>query len=101
MIMGRTLGNALKTDFIEEPCYNLVYLELAACRLSTLPWNLATLTPNLRVLNLNYNFIEDAQALEGLSRLRKLTLIGSRLKGTKTLLRILRGMPDIEMLDLR
>jgi Leucine-rich repeat (LRR) protein len=78
-----------------------VYLELAACRLSTLPSDLASLTPNLRVLNLNYNFIEDAQALEGLSRLKKLTLIGSRLKGTKALIRILMGMPNVEMLDFR
>ena len=94
-------GNALRKGFIEEPCYNLVYLELAACRLSTLPSDLATLAPNLRVLNLNYNFIEDAQWLEGLSRLKKLTLIGSRLKGTKAVVRILRGMPDVEMLDFR
>jgi len=94
-------GNALRAGFIEETCYNLVYLELAACRLSTLPSDLATLAPNLRVLNLNYNFIEDAQPLEGLSRLKKLTLIGSRLKGTKSFLRILGGMPDLEMLDIR
>jgi len=78
-----------------------VYLELAACRLSTLPADLASLTPNLRVLNLNYNFIEDARPLEGLSRLKKLTLIGSRLKGTKALIRILMGMPNVEMLDFR
>jgi hypothetical protein len=91
----------LRAGFIEESCYNLVYLELAACRLSTLPSDLASLTPNLRVLNLNYNFIEDAQPLEGLSRLKKLTLIGSRLKGTKALIRILMGMPNVEMLDFR
>ena len=78
-----------------------MYLELAACRLRTLPLDLATLTPNLRVLNLNYNFIEEAQPLDGLSRLKKLTLIGSRLKGTKPLIRILQGMPDVEMLDFR
>ena len=79
----------------------MVYLELAACRLSTLPSDLATLAPNLRILNLNYNFIEEAQSLGGLSRLKKLTLIGSRLKGTKALIRILQGMPDVEMLDFR
>lgn len=94
-------GNALRTGFIEEPCYNLVYLELAACRLTTLPSNLATLAPNLRVLNLNYNFIDDARPLEGLTRLKKLTLIGSRLPGTKPLIRILERMTDVEMLDFR
>ncbi|KAF7981491.1 hypothetical protein HWV62_33549 [Athelia sp. TMB] len=94
-------GNALQGGFIEEPCYNLVYLELAACRLSTLPANMAQLAPNLRVLNLNYNFIEDARPLEGLTRLKKLTLIGSRLAGTKPLIRVLERMGDVEMLDFR
>lgn len=78
-----------------------MYLEVAACRLTQLPPDLARLIPNVRVLNLNYNFLTDVDALEGLARLRKLTLIGSRLKGTKPLVRMLRGMPDIEMLDFR
>lgn len=76
-------------------------MELAACRLNALPPDLAALVPNLRVLNLNYNFIEDAKSLEGLTRLKKLTLIGSRLRGTKPLLRVLQRMPDVEMLDFR
>lgn len=96
-----SLGNTLGREFIEEPCYNLVYLEVAACRLTGLPRELARLTPNLRVLNLNYNFLEDVAALEGLTRLKKLTLIGSRLKGTKPLIRVLQGMPDVEMVDVR
>ncbi|KAH7925885.1 hypothetical protein BV22DRAFT_1088208 [Leucogyrophana mollusca] len=94
-------GNKLRADFIEEPCYNLVYLEAAACRLTTLPCDLARLVPNLRVLNLNYNFLEEALPLEGLTRLKKLTIIGSRLKGTKPLIRVLQRMPDAEMLDFR
>jgi Leucine-rich repeat (LRR) protein len=97
----RFLGNKLKSDFIEEPCYNLLYLEVAGCRLTSLPHDLARLTPNLRVLNLNYNFLNDALPLEGLTRLKKLTMIGSRLKGTKQLIRILQRMPDVEMLDFR
>lgn len=96
-----SLGNKLKTHFIEEACYNLVYLEVAACRLTALPGELARLTPNLRVLNLNYNFLEDVTGLDGLTRLKKLTMIGSRLKGTKPLIRVLQRMPDVEMLDLR
>lgn len=94
-------GNPLKAGFLQEPCYNLVYLELAACRLTSLPPDLVRLAPNLRVLNLNYNFLEDARPLEGLTRLRKLTLIGSRLTGTKPLIRLLQRMPDVEMLDFR
>lgn len=78
-----------------------MYLEVAACRLRTLPRDLGRLTPNLRVLNLNYNFLEDVESLEGLSRLKKLSVIGSRLKGTKPLIRVLRRMPEVEMVDFR
>ncbi|KAF9013368.1 hypothetical protein BDQ17DRAFT_1343296 [Cyathus striatus] len=94
-------GNPLKTNFLDDACYNLVYLELAACRLTALPEGLSRLVPNLRVLNLNYNFLEDARPLEGLTRLQKLTIIGSRLKNTKPLIRLLQRMPDVEMLDFR
>ncbi|KAJ3973830.1 hypothetical protein EV361DRAFT_897850 [Lentinula raphanica] len=95
-------GNALGGKrFLTESCYNLVYLELAACRLTTMPEGLASLIPNVRVLNLNYNFLEDARPLEGLTRLQKLTMIGSRLKGTKALIRLLQRMPEVEMLDFR
>ena len=94
-------GNPLGIDFISEPCYNLIYLEIAACRLTALPGNIAALVPNLRVLNLNYNFLDDLKPLEGLRRLNKLTVIGSRLKGTKGIIKVLRGCPDLEMVDFR
>ncbi|EJD43556.1 L domain-like protein, partial [Auricularia subglabra TFB-10046 SS5] len=94
-------ANPLPQDFLQEACYNMVYLELAACRLEELPRNLAQLVPNVRVLNLNYNFLSDIGALVGLTRLRKLTVIGSRLKSVKAVIRVLRGMPDIEMVDFR
>ncbi|EPQ54712.1 L domain-like protein [Gloeophyllum trabeum ATCC 11539] len=94
-------GNPLKAGFMDEPCYNLTYLELAGCRLAALPANLAKLVPNLRNLNLNYNFVEDVRPLHGLSRLKKLTMVGSRLKTTKELIRVLRGMPEAEVLDFR
>jgi hypothetical protein len=66
-----------------------------------LPANFSTLVPNLRVLNLNYNFLEEVKPLEGLHRLNKLTIIGSRLKGTKGIIKVLRGCPDVEMVDFR
>ncbi|EMD39716.1 hypothetical protein CERSUDRAFT_112020 [Gelatoporia subvermispora B] len=94
-------GNPLARGFLSEPCYNLVYLELARCRLTELPPDLAGLVPNVRVLNLNYNFLEDVRPLEGLRRLRKLTVIGSRIKGSKQLLRVLKGMQDVELADFR
>ena len=94
-------GNPLTAKFMTEPCYNLIYFELAACRLTSLPPNFGQLVPNVRVLNLNYNFLEDVKPLEGLTRLKKLTIIGSRLKGTKGLIKMAQGMPEIEMVDFR
>lgn len=84
-----------------EACYNLVYLELAACRLTSLAANFSSLVPNVRVLNLNYNFLEDVGPLEGLSRMKKLSIIGSRVKGTKGLIRMVQRMGEIEMVDFR
>ncbi|KAJ8521073.1 hypothetical protein ONZ45_g2183 [Pleurotus djamor] len=72
-----------------------------ACRLTALPAEMGRMVPNLRVLNLNYNFLEDVSGLGGLGRLRKLTVIGSRLKSTKPVVKMLQGMPDVEMLDFR
>ncbi|KAI0655635.1 hypothetical protein C8Q70DRAFT_1115791 [Cubamyces menziesii] len=94
-------GNPLKPGFLSEPFYNLIYLELAACRLIQLPAEFARMVPNVRVLNLNYNFLEDPSPLRGLTRLRKLTIIGSRIKGAKQLIGVLRGMTDMEMIDFR
>jgi len=84
-----------------EACYNLVYFELAACRLTSLPGNFSSLVPNVRVLNLNYNFLEDVRPLDGLSRMKKLSIIGSRVKGTKGLIRMVQRMGEIEMVDFR
>ena len=61
--------------------------------------------PNIRALNLNYNFLEAeevAQGLAGLTRLRKLTLVGNRMSGTKAIVKMLSSMgSNIEMLDFR
>ena len=82
-----------------------MYLELDACRLTNLPANFSSLIPNVRALNLNYNFLETeevAQGLVGLSRLRKLTLVGNRMSGTKALVKMLSSMgKNIEMIDFR
>ena len=94
-------GNPLSCKFMTDACYNLVYLELAACRLTSLAANFSSLVPNVRVLNLNYNFLEDVGPLEGLSRVKKLSIIGSRVKGTKGLIRMVQRMGEIEMVDFR
>ncbi|KAG9051667.1 hypothetical protein FS837_000055 [Tulasnella sp. UAMH 9824] len=96
-------GNPLNDrELFPEPMYNLVYLEMAACRLSVLPENMSKMVPNLRVINLNYNFLGDiAKPMAGLSRLRKISVVGSRLKGSKSIVRMLQKMPEMEQVDLR
>lgn len=94
-------GNPLPPSFPSAKFFNLVYLELAMCGLLTLPADLATLVPNVRVLNLNFNFIDDLAPLAGLSRLRKLTVLGARLSKCRPVVEVLRTMDEIESVDLR
>ncbi|KAL5482659.1 NUD1 [Sanghuangporus weigelae] len=102
-LSGNPLPLLFGTD--TQACYNLVYLELAACRLTSLPAEFSSLLPNIRALNLNYNFLESdeiVRGLVGLKRLRKLTIVGNRMTGTKVLVKMLSVMgQDIEMLDFR
>ncbi|KAJ7926652.1 hypothetical protein B0H13DRAFT_2561704 [Mycena leptocephala] len=94
-------GNALPADFLVSAHYNLVYLELANCRLLVLPPALTSLIPNLRALNLNYNFLEDIKGLAGISRLRKLSVVGARLKDAKEIIRVVGGLVEMDTLDFR
>lgn len=79
----------------------MIYLELADCQLTSVPSNLGQLIPNVRVLNLNYNFIGEMGGLEELKRLKKLSMIGSRLRGTRGIIRALKRMEEVEMVDFR
>ncbi|KAG5341129.1 hypothetical protein C0989_011352 [Termitomyces sp. Mn162] len=89
-------GNALEEGFLNSACYNLQYLEVAGCRLRRLPSDMGRLVPNLRALNLNYNFVEEVGGLEGLGRLRKLSMIGSRVRSVRGRIRAVQQMPDVE-----
>jgi Leucine-rich repeat (LRR) protein len=71
------------------------------CQISSLPHNLSALIPNCRLLNLNYNFLSDIEPLGGLSRLRRLSLLGSRVSKCKPLAGVLATMPELELFDLR
>jgi len=59
--------------------------------------------PNLRHVNLNYNFLEDLKGLSGLQGLRKLSLIGARLgeTGSREIISDLRGLGTLESVDIR
>ena len=59
--------------------------------------------PNLKFLNLNYNFLDNLDGLKGLRGLKKLTVVGNRLggSGTKAVVRGLNGLGGLEEIDLR
>ncbi|KAI1095180.1 hypothetical protein F5B19DRAFT_369373 [Rostrohypoxylon terebratum] len=80
---------------------NLQYLELANCGLQDLPPDLGQLMPNLRVLNLNMNAIDDITALRYIPRLKKLLVAGNRLADAGQVADVLAGFPHLQRLDLR
>ncbi|GAA5874446.1 hypothetical protein JCM1840_000783 [Sporobolomyces johnsonii] len=96
-------GNPLPTSFPSgnEQFFNLVYLELAMCQLTSLPANLAALVPNVRVLNLDYNFVDDLEPLRGLARLNKLSVVGNRLTKTRPVVGVVGSLAELESVDLR
>lgn len=98
------IGNRLSKQFFPtRPLYSLVYLEAAACSLSEWPEGFGQRLPNLRILNMNYNFIENLSGIEGLQGLRKLMMIGCRLgeERSSSVLRSVRQIGTLEEIDLR
>ncbi|RSH90363.1 hypothetical protein EHS25_000968 [Saitozyma podzolica] len=98
-------GNEIKpTFFPESPLYKLEYLEAVACRLSAWPARMVDRMPGLRVLNLNYNFLDHLDGLSGMTGLRRVTVVGNRLGGSATggkVMRGLKGLTGLEEVDLR
>ncbi|KAI1213612.1 uncharacterized protein F4807DRAFT_408446 [Annulohypoxylon truncatum] len=94
-------GNLLGTFNPSVDFLNLQYLELANCGLQVLPPDLGQLMPNLRVLNLNMNAIDDVTALRYIPRLKKLLAAGNRLADAGQVADVLAGFPHLQRLDLR
>lgn len=71
--------------------------------MSKWPEDFALRLPNLRILNMNYNFLEDLSGLEGLQGLRKLMMIGCRLgeERSSSVMRSVRQIGTLEEIDLR
>ncbi|GAA6054530.1 hypothetical protein JCM3770_005831 [Rhodotorula araucariae] len=94
-------GNPLPSSFPSEKFYNLVYLELAMCQLTSLPADFASVVPNVRVLNLDFNFIHDLAPLTGLTRLTRLSVVGARLGKARPVAAVLARLSELESVDLR
>jgi hypothetical protein len=63
---------------------------------------MANTMPSLRVLNVNYNFLDHLDGLSGMAGLRKVTVVGNRLGGGGgKVMRGLKGLIGLEEVDLR
>lgn len=94
-------GNQIPPSLFDHPCPQLAYLELASCKLSSLPADLSRFAPHLKSLNLNYNYLVDLSSISHLRKLRKLSVVGSRIEKPKSVVSVLQTLPSLEMLDLR
>lgn len=80
---------------------NLQLLELANCGLTRLPENVGMMMPNLRVLNLNMNALEDLSPLRHVPRLKRLFVSGNRIRDLSSLVKVLEGFGCLAQVDLR
>ncbi|CAZ85828.1 unnamed protein product [Tuber melanosporum] len=94
-------GNPLRDLSFRLDFLNLQYLELASAQLTSLPENFGYLVCNTRVLNLNNNAISDLRPLLGVVRLKKLLLVGNRVKSVKKAGAVLAHFQSLSYLDLR
>ena len=94
-------GNPLPSSFPSEKFFNLTYLELAMCQLTSLPSKLASLVPNVRTLNLDFNFLESLEPLRGMTRLGKLSVVGARLNKVRPVVGVLESLVELQSLDMR
>lgn len=94
-------GNYLGTFDPGVEYLNLQYLELANCGITSLPDDFGLMVANVRVLNLNFNGLQEFQCLLGIVRLKKLLLAGNRLSKVERLTRTLRAFPYLTTVDMR
>ncbi|EKV15876.1 putative leucine-rich repeat protein [Penicillium digitatum] len=71
------------------PLLRLQLLDVAACTLKSLPGDFALSFPNLKVLNLNFNSVDDVEPLVGMNCLARLMIVGNRLSRMRRVCQIL------------
>ncbi|KAE8220255.1 hypothetical protein CF319_g6185 [Tilletia indica] len=81
--------------------FTLVYLELSGCQLTAFPAALPSQLPNLRHLNLDHNLFTTLPGLQALTRLKRLSLVGCRIRSSQSILRAVQGLPELLVLDTR
>jgi hypothetical protein len=71
------------------PLLRLQLLDLAACTLKSIPSDFALSFPNLKVLNMNFNSVDDVEPLVGMNCLARLMIVGNRLSRMRRVSQIL------------
>ncbi|KAK9369369.1 hypothetical protein V1509DRAFT_620582 [Lipomyces kononenkoae] len=80
---------------------NLHSLELASVQLKELPDKFSSFARNLRDLNLSFNELSDISNLKDIPKLRRLYLIGNKIKGMEHLASVIATFPALQVLDMR
>jgi Leucine-rich repeat (LRR) protein len=94
-------GNFLPSFTPAIDFLNLQYLELANCGLVTLPPEFGLMMANVRVLNLNFNALQDLRPLLGIVRLKKLFVAGNRILRLRRTASVVDQFCALSTLDLR
>ncbi|KAJ5295759.1 hypothetical protein N7508_010580 [Penicillium antarcticum] len=84
-------SNKLSSETLSPsaPLLRLQLLDLAACTLKSIPSDFAMSFPNLKVLNLNFNSVDDVEPLVGMNCLARLMIVGNRLARMRRVSQIL------------
>ncbi|KAL4803841.1 hypothetical protein BDV18DRAFT_144538 [Aspergillus unguis] len=84
-------SNKLSTQTLSPstPLLSLQLLDIATCRLDTLPEDFATKFPNVKVLNLNFNSLVGVNELIGMNCLSRLTVAGNSISRLRRLCQVL------------
>lgn len=100
---GRDLSLYASAPRVPPAFTQLIYLELSACQLETLPSNFSSLFPTLHHLNLDHNLFSKLPkgCFSGLRDLKRLSMVGSRVGKTRNLLEALEGCETLSVLDTR
>ena len=83
------------------PQCNLRELEIAACGIAELPSDFGDRFPNCRLMNLNFNAIQDVAPLEGMRKLTQLLLAKNRIKRLRRTCILLSRLRYLAKVDVR
>ncbi|CUM45696.1 uncharacterized protein AC631_03758 [Debaryomyces fabryi] len=94
--------NTLNHNMNYNPFLNLNVLVLSAMNLSKLPTDFASLFPNIRELNLNFNNLSNISALSKMRNIRRLYMVSNNVREIGSVVESLNGVRNtLRVLDLR